>query len=97
MPERRRVGSAVPHFGHVGAGAVEVGRYSSNRSWHCSHRYSYTGMGTESSSVERLRELAASQGVFPSDEDLKAVLDFVSRILPALEDLERRVPPESRP
>jgi hypothetical protein len=54
-------------------------------------------MGSESSSVERLRELAASQGVFPSDEDLEAVLDFVNRILPALEELERRLPPESRP
>ena len=55
------------------------------------------GTGSESSSVDRLRELAASQGVSPTDEDLETVLDFVNRILPALEDLERRLPPESRP
>ncbi len=54
-------------------------------------------MGTESSSVERLRELAASQGVSPSDDDLEAVLDFLTRILPALEELEQRLPPETRP
>ena len=54
-------------------------------------------MGSESSSVERLRELAAAQGVSPSDDDLEAVLDFLTRILPALEDVERRLPPETRP
>jgi hypothetical protein len=54
-------------------------------------------MGThfESSSVERLRELAASQGVSPTDEDLEAMLDFVNRILPALAEIEERLPPET--
>jgi hypothetical protein len=54
-------------------------------------------MGSESSSLERLRELAAAQGVSPSEDDLEAVLDFLNRILPALEELERRLPPEARP
>jgi hypothetical protein len=54
-------------------------------------------MEPESSSVERLRELAASQGVSPREADLEAVLDFLSRILPALEDIERRLPPETPP
>jgi hypothetical protein len=54
-------------------------------------------MESESSSVERLRELAASQGVAPSDADLEAVLDFLSRILPALEEIERRLPAETPP
>lgn len=52
-------------------------------------------MEPESSSVERLRELAAAQGVSPTDDDLETVRDFVDRILPALEDLERRLPPET--
>jgi hypothetical protein len=95
MLESRRVGFAAPHLGQSGAGFVEVERYSSNRSWHCSHRYSYTGMDSESSSVERLREQAAAQGVLPSDDDLEAALDFLHRILPALEDIERRLPPET--
>ncbi len=52
-------------------------------------------MDTDYRKVERLREVAAAQGVSPSDEDLEAVLDFVTRILPALDDLERRLPPET--
>jgi hypothetical protein len=48
-------------------------------------------MASESSSVESLRELAELQGVSPSDDDLEAVLDFVNRILPALEQLEHRL------
>ena len=52
-------------------------------------------MGTESSSVERLRELAEEQGVSPDDADLEAVRDFVDRILPALAEIERRLPPET--
>jgi hypothetical protein len=52
-------------------------------------------MATESSSVERLRELAELQGVSPSDDDLEAVLDFVNRLLPALAELERRLPVET--
>jgi hypothetical protein len=55
------------------------------------------GMSRESSSVERLRELAELQRVSPTDEDLVGVLDFLRRILPALEEIERRVPPEAAP
>ena len=52
-------------------------------------------MSSESSGIERLREEAAAQGVSPTDEDLEGVLDFVARILPALEEIQRRVPPET--
>ena len=55
------------------------------------------GIDFESNSVERLRELAASQGVSPTDEDLEAVLDFVNRVLPALEEIERWLPAETQP
>jgi hypothetical protein len=55
------------------------------------------GTSSESSSVARLRELAEAQGVLPSDEDLEGVLDFLTRILPALEDIERRLPEETAP
>jgi hypothetical protein len=54
-------------------------------------------MDSDSSPVERLRELAASQGVSPTDDDLEAVLDFLTRIQPALEEIEQRLPPETRP
>jgi hypothetical protein len=54
-------------------------------------------MGAESSSVESLRRLAESQGIVPSDEDLKAVLGFLTRILPALAELEKQLPPDTRP
>jgi hypothetical protein len=54
-------------------------------------------MPTESNSVERLRELAALQGVSPTDEDLEGVLDFLTRIVPALEAIEQRLPPETKP
>lgn len=52
-------------------------------------------MSSESSEIERLREAAAAQGVSPTNEDLEAMLDFVARILPALEEIERRLPPET--
>ena len=54
-------------------------------------------MPSESNSVERLREIAALQGVSPTDEDLEGVLDFLTRILPALEAIEERLPPETQP
>jgi hypothetical protein len=54
-------------------------------------------MGAESSSVESLRRLAEDQGVAPSDEDLKVVSGFLTRILPALAELEKQLPPETRP
>jgi hypothetical protein len=48
-------------------------------------------------SIDLLRSLAAAQGVFPKDADLEAVLGFLDAILPALQDLERRIPPETSP
>jgi hypothetical protein len=46
--------------------------------------------------IELLRRIAAGQGVYPSDDDLTAVLGFLSTILPALADLEERLPPETQ-
>lgn len=56
-------------------------------------------MGTDSDSisVESLRRVAEAQGVSPSDEDLEAVLGFLTRILPALAELEKQLPPDTRP
>ena len=57
-------------------------------------------MGEESSpvpSVEHLRAIAAAQGVFPDDDDLEGVMSFLIRILPALRELEERVPEEATP
>jgi len=54
-------------------------------------------MSAESSSLELLRKLAEEQGVSPSDEDLEGVQGFLTRILPALAELEERLPPETRP
>ena len=46
-------------------------------------------------SIELLRALAAEQGVDPADEDLEAVLGFLTRIVPALEEVEAMLPPET--
>ncbi len=54
-------------------------------------------MATESSPLERLREAAGAQGVHPTDEDLQGVRDFLDRILPALSEIEERLPPETEP
>jgi hypothetical protein len=54
-------------------------------------------MGTESSLVSALREIAQQQGVHPTDEDLEGVLGFLTRILPALSEIEERIPPETAP
>jgi hypothetical protein len=57
-------------------------------------------MGEESSpvpAVEHLRALAAAQGVFPDDDDLEAVTGFLTRILPALRELEEDLPAEATP
>jgi hypothetical protein len=54
-------------------------------------------MGTESSLLSALRETAEQQGVHPTDEDLAGVLDFLTRILPALAEIEERLPPETTP
>lgn len=55
------------------------------------------GTRSDSISVESLRRLAEDQGVSPSEEDLQAVLGFLTRILPALDQLEKQLPPETRP
>lgn len=57
-------------------------------------------MGEKSSpipSLEQLRALAAAQGVHPEDEDLEGVLGFLTRVLPALADVEERLPKETPP
>jgi hypothetical protein len=54
-------------------------------------------MGAESSSLDFLRQLAARQGVFPTDEDLEAVLPFLEAIVPALEELDGMIPPDAAP
>jgi hypothetical protein len=51
----------------------------------------------EAGPIERLRANAAAQGVHPTDEDLEGVLDFLDRILPALAEIEERLPPETQP
>lgn len=48
-------------------------------------------------SVDALRDQAAVMGVTPSDADLEAVLGFLTRILPALEEIERGLPPDIAP
>jgi hypothetical protein len=54
-------------------------------------------MAAESTPLAALRALAARQGVEPTDEDLEAALRFLETILPALEELERLLPPEATP
>ncbi len=54
-------------------------------------------MGSESNLVSALREQARQQGVEPTDEDLEGVLGFLTRILPALLEIEERLPPETEP
>jgi len=58
-------------------------------------------MATESSpaapSIELIRGLAAQQNVYPEDADLEAVLGFLGLILPALADIERRLPHDAAP
>jgi hypothetical protein len=48
-------------------------------------------------SAEHLRESAAAQGVHLEDEDIEGVLAFLTRILPALRDIEERLPAETSP
>jgi hypothetical protein len=50
-------------------------------------------MRRESSRLDFLRELAAAQGVDPSDEDLDAVLGLLDAILPELARLEELLEP----
>jgi hypothetical protein len=54
-------------------------------------------MGTESTPLSALREIARLQGIEPTDEDLEGVLGFLDRILPALAEIEDRLPPETQP
>jgi hypothetical protein len=58
-------------------------------------------MATESSfaepSIPFLRSIAAQQGVHAEDGDLELVLGFLHLILPALDDIEQRLPPELPP
>ena len=57
-------------------------------------------MATESSfepSTDFLRNLASQQGVQPEDADLESVLGFLRLILPALADIEQRLPQELPP
>jgi hypothetical protein len=44
-------------------------------------------------SIDFLREVAAQQGVSPTDDDLAAVLGFLEVVLPRLAELEGRIPP----
>ena len=53
-----------------------------------------TGQGI---SLESLRAMAEAQGVEPTDEDIEGVLDFLTRILPALAEIEQKLPPETAP
>jgi hypothetical protein len=46
-------------------------------------------------SAEHLREASAAQGVHIEDEDIEGVLGFLTRILPALRDIEERLPAET--
>ena len=54
-------------------------------------------MSAEPPSIEVMRAVAAQQGVHPSDADLEAVRGFLSVLLPALAELERKVSPETVP
>jgi hypothetical protein len=49
------------------------------------------------SELALLRTLCERQGVSPEDADLEAVRGFLDVILPALEDLERRLPDDIGP
>ena len=57
----------------------------------------FAGVDAREPSVEVLRELAALQGVTPTEADLEAVLGFLRVLLPKLAELERLVPAEIEP
>jgi len=50
-------------------------------------------MDAQSSRLQFLRQLAARQGIEPSDDDLEAVLGFLDAILPELQRLEELLEP----
>ena len=46
-------------------------------------------------SIDFLRKVAAQQGVSPTEEDLEGALGFLDVVLPRLQELEERIPPET--
>jgi hypothetical protein len=54
----------------------------------------YPGAAAE---IELLKALAERQGVSPEEVDLEAVAAFLETLLPALVQLEQRIPPETLP
>ena len=48
-------------------------------------------------SLDDLRRLAAEQGLRPSDADLEALRAFLALLLPAIEEIERSLPPDTVP
>ena len=52
-------------------------------------------MADQSSSLDLLRQLAAGYGVEPEDADLERVRGFLDVLLPALREIELRLPPET--
>ena len=57
----------------------------------------FAGVDAREPSVDVLRELAALQGVTPTEADLEAVLGFLRVLLPKLGELELLVPAETEP
>jgi hypothetical protein len=49
------------------------------------------------SELALLRVICERQGVVPTDADLQAVRGFVDRVVPALAEIERRLPREIEP
>ena len=49
-------------------------------------------MTTQAPSIDHLRAVAELRGIDPSDEDLAAVQEFLSFLLPAFEELRRLTP-----
>jgi hypothetical protein len=49
------------------------------------------------SHLELLRAICERQGVAPTDADLEAVRGFVDRVVPALAEIERRLPRDTTP
>ena len=54
-------------------------------------------MAAEGYSHDFLRQLAALQGIRPTDDDLDAVQTFLVNILPALAEIEAALPPGTVP
>jgi hypothetical protein len=51
----------------------------------------------DATEIELLRAIFVRQGVEPEDADLEGVAAFLATILPALAELEQRIPPGTRP